>query len=41
MAFGIVAFHYPKDEYRAEMIQRFTRAAAVMATALGCMEASR
>jgi hypothetical protein len=39
MTFGIVAFHYPKDEYREEMIRRVTRAAKVMAAVPGCVEA--
>lgn len=39
MAFGIVAFHYPKDEYREELIQRVGQAAEVMATVPGCIEA--
>ena len=39
MAFGIVAFHYPKDEYREELIQRVGQAAAVMAAVPGCIEA--
>jgi hypothetical protein len=32
---GVVAFHYPKPEYREELVQRVRRAAEVMATVPG------
>jgi quinol monooxygenase YgiN len=37
--FGIVALHYPRDEFRDEMAMRVARAAEVMATVPGCIEA--
>ena len=39
MRFGLVAFHYPRPEYRDEMIQRIHDAAEVMAKVPGCIEA--
>jgi len=38
MAVGLVAFHYPKPEYREQMIQRVRRAAEVMAVVPGCLD---
>lgn len=35
---GLVAFHYPKPEYRDELAQRVRRAAEVMATVPGCLD---
>jgi heme-degrading monooxygenase HmoA len=35
---GLVAFHYPKPEYRDELVQRVRRAAEVMATVPGCLD---
>ena len=40
MAFGLVAFHYPKPEHRAELVQRMQAAAEVMRTVEGCLDAS-
>ncbi len=39
MSFRLVAFHYPKPEHHDEMIRRITRAAEVMTTVPGCLEA--
>lgn len=36
MKAGLVAVHYPRPEYRDEMISRVRRAAEVMAAAPGC-----
>ena len=35
---GLVAVHYPRPEYRDEMIQRVRRAAEVMAAAARCLD---
>jgi quinol monooxygenase YgiN len=37
MSVGLVAFHYPKPEYRDELIRRVRDAAEVMATVPGCL----
>ena len=39
MSFRLLAFHYPKPEYRAEMLDRLARAVEVMANADGCLDA--
>ncbi len=39
MSFRLVAFHYPKPEHHDEMTRRITRAAEVMTTVPGCLEA--
>jgi quinol monooxygenase YgiN len=39
MKVGLVAFHYPRPEHRAEMISRVHRAAGVMAATPGCLAA--
>ena len=38
MSVGLVAFHYPKPEYRDELVRRIRRAAEVMATVPGCLD---
>jgi heme-degrading monooxygenase HmoA len=38
MSFRIVAFHYPKAEYRDELHQRLERAAEIMRTAPGVID---
>lgn len=38
MSFRMVAFHYPKKEYREEMVQRLHRAAEVMKTTTGVID---
>lgn len=38
--FCVVAFHYPKPEHRAEMIQRLQRAIEVFRTTPGCLGAA-
>ena len=38
MAIGLVAFHYPRPEYREQMIQRVRQAAEVMAGVPGCLD---
>jgi quinol monooxygenase YgiN len=40
MALGLVAFHYPRPEHRAELVQRMQAAAHVMRTVEGCTDAS-
>ena len=37
MKVGLVALHYPRPEYRDEMISRVRRAAEVMMTTPGCL----
>jgi heme-degrading monooxygenase HmoA len=39
MSFCLVAFHYAKPAYRDEMIQRLHRAAEVVRTVPGCLDA--
>jgi quinol monooxygenase YgiN len=39
MKVGLVALHYPRPEYRDEMIFRVRRAAEVMAATPGCLAA--
>jgi quinol monooxygenase YgiN len=38
MQVGLVAFHYPRPEYRAEMLRRVHRAAEVIGAEPGCLE---
>lgn len=38
MIVGLVAVHYPRPEFRDEMIQRVRRAAEVMAAVPGCLD---
>jgi hypothetical protein len=40
MAFGLVAFHYPRREHRDELVERMEAAAEVMRTVEGCLDAS-
>jgi quinol monooxygenase YgiN len=40
MALGVVAFHYPRPEHRAELVERMRAAAEVMRAVEGCSEAS-
>jgi quinol monooxygenase YgiN len=40
MAFGLVAFHYPRPEHREELVRRMRAAAEVMRTVEGCVDAS-
>ncbi len=37
MSIGLVAFHYPKPEFRDEMIQRVHAAARALAEVPGCL----
>jgi quinol monooxygenase YgiN len=39
MKVGLIALHYPRPEYREEMISRVHRAAEVMAATTGCIAA--
>ena len=39
VAFRVLAFHYPRSEHRQEMVERITRAAAVMARCPGFVAA--
>jgi len=38
MSYRIVAFHYPKPEFRDELLQRLVRAAEIMKAATGCID---
>jgi hypothetical protein len=38
MSFRIVAFHYPKMDYRRELLDRLERAAEIMRTAAGALD---
>jgi quinol monooxygenase YgiN len=40
MTTRLVAFHHPRPEHRAELVQRMQAAAEVMRSATGCLEAS-
>jgi len=35
---GLVAFHYPKPEYRGELVRRVRHPAELMATIPGCLD---
>ena len=37
MQVGLVAFHYPRPEYRAQMLSRVHRAAEVIGAEPGCL----
>ena len=37
MQVGLVAFHYPRSEFRAEMMSRIRRAAEVIEAMPGCL----
>jgi len=37
MQVGLVAFHYPRPEYRAQMLSRVHRAAEVLGAEPGCL----
>jgi quinol monooxygenase YgiN len=39
MALGLVAFHYPRSEHRAELVRRMRDAADVMKRTEGCLAA--
>jgi heme-degrading monooxygenase HmoA len=39
VAFRVLAFHYPRPEYRDEMVKRIERASRVMATQPGFLAA--
>lgn len=39
MKIGMVAVHYPKDEYRLEFVARVTAAADAVGAASGCLAA--
>lgn len=39
MQVGLVAFHYPRPEYRAQMLSRVRHAAEVIGAMPGCLEA--
>ena len=40
MSVGLVAFHYPKPEYRGELVRRVRHPAELMATIPGCLDVS-
>jgi hypothetical protein len=38
MSFRLVAFHYPREEHRQDLLQRLNRAAEIMKRAPGCID---